>query len=230
MNSLASSTSTSTRRHSLLEGALPLARCSSWPRTITSPPSASPIPTICSVPWSFRRRRRGRASSRCSACELAVRVRDRRPTAPSSAVIERDRFGKGGVVLIAATETGFTQSPGLVSAARISKVRTAAPPQLDWLTASNSRRHHLPFGWPRRRRSIRSSPPASTGEAERRLEALRAPVRRPALCRAAAPRPAQRAGERSQAHRPRLSPRRAAGRHQRALLRPRARTTRRMTR
>ena len=57
-----------------------------------------------------------------------------------------------------------------------------------------------------------------TRACRRAARPARGALRRPALCRAAAPRHAGRGGGRAAPHRSRLSPRPAAGRHQRAVL------------
>ncbi len=214
----ASSTSTSTAPSRCARARCRSRRSPSSPRPTPCRRSPSPTPTTCSAPWSSRRSSPRAASSRSSA-RRSRSISATRP--PSSSRLAELRVARAPIVLLAQSEAGYRNLMRLVSSL--------------WLDPKEGDEAHLPFEALAGADGLIALTGGPAGPIDRPLGAShgrprrgapRAPagnLRRPPLCRAAAPRPRVRDRDRAGADRPRRPARPAAGRDQRALFRAPAR-------
>ena len=160
-------------------------RSPSSPRPTPCRRSRSPTPTTCSAPSNSPRSWRRAASSRSSARRSRSTSATRRP---SSSRLAELRVARAPIVLLAQSETRLPQPDAarLLPLARPEGGRRGAHP------VRRARRRRGPDRAdrrPRRARSTGRSRAHMADLAEARLDRLARSLRRPALCRAAAPRP-----------------------------------------
>ncbi|MEQ1901901.1 MAG: DNA polymerase III subunit alpha [Devosia sp.] len=157
--------------YSLLEGALQLGKLLELAKADHQPALGIADTNNLFGALEFSEKAAGKGIQPLLGCELALEFEP-----PSDRVQERNhdrgRFGKGGVVLIAQTETGFGSLSRLVSRAHLEGENGKAAAQLDWLTRDTLEGIICLSGGPEGAIDPYFAA-GMDGQAEQRLEALR---------------------------------------------------------
>ena len=212
--------------YSLLEGALTIARLAELAKADHQPALALTDTDNMFGALEFSEKLAGSGIQPIVGCALAIDFGDT-DHGPRNANAQPERTR---IVLLAAREAGY-RSLMRLSFARLPRyaAERAAAAQARMARGrdrrASSRSPAAPAG-----RSMRAIAAGQSHLAASRLDALLRTVRRPALCRTAAPRHAGRARDRAGADRSRLRQGHSAGRDQRAVFRRPRKITRRTTR
>jgi len=118
--------------YSLLEGALPLLKVLGLAKEDKQPALGIADTNNLFGALEFSEKAAGKGMQPLLGCELALEFGDTDNRAQERNV-ERGQFGKGGVVLMAADETGFANLTKLVSRAYLEGENGRAAARLDWL-------------------------------------------------------------------------------------------------